>query len=109
MASKDGIGNQHEIDDFLNKVDEIGNFIYEQYIRFTSRIGWMSVFLGGVFRLFFTHGHGHGDMFLTQKVKYSNFHKHSFHTVSGLFASNYTFDLCSFALKVGLFAPIIKK
>ena len=53
MASKDGIGNQHEIDDFLNKVDEIGNFIYEQYIRFTSRIGWMSVFLGGVFRLFY--------------------------------------------------------
>lgn len=33
MASKDGIGNQHEIDDFLNKVDEIGNFICEQCVR----------------------------------------------------------------------------
>lgn len=27
MASKDGIGNQHEIDDFLNKVDEIENLV----------------------------------------------------------------------------------
>lgn len=45
MASKDGIGNKHEIDDFLNKVDEIGNFICDQSVR------WLVGLVGCVFFL----------------------------------------------------------
>ena len=59
MASKDGIGNQHEIDDFLNKVDEIGNFICEQCVRLlVGLVGFLFFF----FRSYFIYPNTHGGI-----------------------------------------------